>query len=487
MAGKATSQRIIDNDKGTDVWVKKPVTNSSREIRDTILRELFGYTEEDIKQLDIQKKGYFYISDSSKPEEWAIVNHVRDWKPNPNGEVPISMPQTLIDNLITFKSERIAFELNKVLGWISNSELRSSLLQAFQKILTNSGGNRIETLDNILLIIAANPSSANEISSAISNLTGRGGYENNPFLILANAKASSILFLTKSGPGYDIESNLLLPDVKRITTNNFNFGRYKRISSYITRQEAAYINSQLSDIYNRIGASKESKEREWISRFYSISESERISLDEGDVIEILPPGAVAMGTPSPLEKQMNDLNRGMTQRRREWTLMDKGRGIVETNDPRSANRNEIMMDETFNTQTKVWNRKDANKPASQSRPNIYNSTVNQKTTMNSQTIKNINAWGGGIELLLKGLNAKIFNDRMTAITLYLAEKERLQKKIENERQYIVPPKPATLQKIMKDFERNGKITFNPNSKLKIQITLDQLNRLWEESNAFWKN
>lgn len=38
---------------------------------------------------------------------------------------------------------------------------------------------------------------------------------------------------------------------------------------------------------------------------------------------------------------------------------------------------------------------------------------------------------------------------------------------------------------MSDLEKNGRLTNNSYEKTRIGLTLEQLNRLWEESHAFW--
>jgi hypothetical protein len=51
----------------------------------------------------------------------------------------------------------------------------------------------------------------------------------------------------------------------------------------------------------------------------------------------------------------------------------------------------------------------------------------------------------------------------------------------------VPPKPEDVERLVKQVQRFGRITANPYEKKRGLITLRGLERLWEESSAFWKS
>lgn len=74
--------------------------------------------------------------------------------------------------------------------------------------------------------------------------------------------------------------------------------------------------------------------------------------------------------------------------------------------------------------------------------------------------------------------------RLEEYTNYRNRKEILQRQIRNERRYVVPLKPQKIEILVKQLQRHGRITSNPFEKPQVQLTLHQLERMWEESNAF---
>ena len=139
MAGLASSRILInDNDKPITLWVKRPSSNSSKEIRDSILIEIYGYTEADIIDFDLKKPGYFYISNKN-PREWATYEEVRKWMSNAKGEIPITMPQYVIDNIMAFRRERIESQIFKVGLFIVNPNIKEQFIRELMDILSLSG------------------------------------------------------------------------------------------------------------------------------------------------------------------------------------------------------------------------------------------------------------------------------------------------------------------------------------------------------------
>ncbi len=80
MAGRTSSPNTSAKDGTFKVKVKKPAlgsVNSARQIRDAILRDYFGYTESDIKELDAQKPGGFFIYEKSNPKKEMTDEQVK--------------------------------------------------------------------------------------------------------------------------------------------------------------------------------------------------------------------------------------------------------------------------------------------------------------------------------------------------------------------------------------------------------------------------
>ena len=85
--------------------------------------------------------------------------------------------------------------------------------------------------------------------------------------------------------------------------------------------------------------------------------------------------------------------------------------------------------------------------------------------------------------LAKGINTL---RRLYQITDYINKRDKLLRQIKAENRYVVPPKPEDVERLVKQVQQFGKITVNPSEKNQGLITLRDLERLWEESNAFWK-
>ncbi len=75
---------------------------------------------------------------------------------------------------------------------------------------------------------------------------------------------------------------------------------------------------------------------------------------------------------------------------------------------------------------------------------------------------------------------------MNVVANYLKKKRELENQIAADNLHTVPPPPAVIEKYIKDFRRDGRITADPNQKVKIVGVLSELERLLEESNAFYK-
>lgn len=83
MAGKSSSPNFSTNDDAVKIKFRKPSSNSAREIRDAVLRDYFGYTDGDIKELDAQMPGKFFICPVSGAETEMSVEQVRNWTADP--------------------------------------------------------------------------------------------------------------------------------------------------------------------------------------------------------------------------------------------------------------------------------------------------------------------------------------------------------------------------------------------------------------------
>ena len=135
-ASGASFNTTADNEKQL-FWVKKPSSNSSREIRDTILRDYFGYTDADIAEVVKKNDQLFYVVNDNE-KFWAAIDKVRGWKTNAAGEIAVPIPQKVIENIIAFREARASFEAFKVGMMISNAETRKNVTDDLTAILNSS-------------------------------------------------------------------------------------------------------------------------------------------------------------------------------------------------------------------------------------------------------------------------------------------------------------------------------------------------------------
>ncbi len=122
-------------------------------------------------------------------------------------------------------------------------------------------------------------------------------------------------------------------------------------------------------MFAQIGNDKDSQDRDWTARYYTMSKQEKSGYEPGDTISFTPTGPAAMGTPRPLivnQKDLNELNIKNAQRLAQEAEIDQGKQIVETSDLEASDSTAFSINEKTQTITQVWNRKDGRKPPQQS-------------------------------------------------------------------------------------------------------------------------
>jgi hypothetical protein len=482
MAGQAVSKTLTGNIE-TEIWIVKPVSNSSREIRDAILRENFGYTEEDIKALDREKPGYFYISDSSDTKNWATVNHIRDWKTNVNGEVPISMPQALIENLVLFREQRADFEIFKVGMFIANAEIRGRFIEDLKKIINSSGEKRIEALNNLMNTIAGSGAARGEIYRALRFLTNESGYKNNPFLMLAFAQTtiyqSDVPSMGSSQVGQGQIANVI-----KLTNESLYNPQTKSSLTKISKAEAAAINSFASNLYSQSNADAEANNRRWIERFLKMKPEEKDLYEDGDLISLSAPNETVLRAPTHLELKRQNLIKDHNETVDQWAKSDNiGAPQPVKTDHRTS---ELFQNPNDTYEKEGWEKKKNRGTNKGNQPKIVPTL--KPNTYNPYSSANVRADGYGaiFALYLEAAKYQKFAARMAVITNYLNKKDRLERAIRNERVRLKPPPPEVTLAHIKEFQRYGRITANPFEKRQIGVTLGHLQRLLEEGYAYYR-
>lgn len=483
MAGRASSKNIVNNAADIVLYVKKPASNSSREIRDAILKEHFGYTEADIIELDQKKKGYFYISDTGKTGEWASVDQVKGWKPNAAGEVPITMPQTLIDSLISFREQRADFEVFKVAAFITDAKIRDDFMQDLKRILNYSGATRIEALNNLMNTIAGSGASKPQIFRALRFLTNESGYKDNPFLLVAFAQTTIYQSDAPSMGSSQINQAQIAETIRATNASLYN-SQSKSSLVKISKAEAAAINGWTSDLYGKSNAANEANNRRWIERFLTMSPDERDSYTDGDLISLVPPDKTFLNAPTNEERKLQNLEDRFNQTKQAWQKEDNiGAPQPVKTDHRSG---ELFQrrDDTF--EKEGWDTKKKRGAGNGYQPKV--SPTLKPNNFNPYSRANVPADGYGaiFSLYLEAAKFQKVNMRMRVITNYLNEKTRLERNIRNENVRLKPPPPEITLKHIEELRKYGRITANPFDKRQIPGTLRQLYILLEEGRAYYK-
>ena len=488
MAGQGSSkhhQPTGINEPVYNVRVSYPINDgSSREIRDNILRDFFGYNEADIKALDEQKKGYFYISDKTTPKEWATAAQVSSWAFNNDRTVQIAMPQKLIDSLTVFRDQRAALEIFKVGMFITDEETRKSVTADLENLFSTAGDKRITALDNLMVIITGSLSSRSEIYKALKFLTVESGYKENPFLMLAIAATTSAKSETPAFSSAAVNQSAIADAVKTANASLYADSA-KNSFSTINRLEAARINYWASSLYDGINANYEARNRRWIERFLSMSDNERASLKTGDFISIANSNQNSVRAPFVSEKDAQTLKKDFDETVDQWNKTDSIGQDQSFTFPADHHQSDYFQSPNDTYDKEGW--KVNKQRAGQNRPRVEPNLVPNNYNPYRQANIPADAYGAVLYLFLEGQKYNKADMRMNVVANYLNEKRKLENQIAADNLHTIPPPPAVIEKYIKDFRRDGRITADSNQKVKIVGVLSELERLLEESNAFYKS
>lgn len=233
-----------------------------------------------------------------------------------------------------------------------------------------------------------------------------------------------------------------------------------------------------------MGDDKEARQRDWAARFYTVGDEERAELNEGDVIEFIDPAA-AMDKPQPLTSAQKKLDELEKRRRETVEAQDKidriGSQVVPT-DQRAGELYQSPGDK-YDIRKIRQERGRFRQSGKSLKYNVVMLSENPYSKANVYA----DGYGAMFELpvkLAKGINT--FR-RLNEITDYLKKRDNLLARVRSENRHVVPPKPRDVERLVKQVQRFGRITVNPYEKTQTFTTLQELERLREESNAFWKN
>lgn len=470
--------------------VKKPSSNNPVDIRNEVLRKYFGFTDNEVKELTKSFNNEFVIS-NARNNKWITVSEVVAWKADIKGEVSVVMTEKVANNIKFFRENLIKGFVVSAVSNISDLTLRATVFQDLCDIINSFDQIRIKATSDLINDVSSSLKSADEIHKTISYLIHQVGYQNNPFLSLVNAYATAKVYKERSGPDYDSPVLNFLSDTTRTTSQNFIFGDSMFPASNINRSEASFINRNSAYLYNQMGKNKEFLERDWMARFYDISEEERNALKEGDTIEFISSFAPnAIGTPRPLSNNEVKLEQLKIARNEEIERQEKLDKIGSQVVPTDHRNDEYFQKKGEGTLqgSEFENVKNRNPKNSQGKRN-YSPKVKivESKSFNPYSNANVkvNGVGAALDLPNKFVKYVITLKRLEELTAYLQQRETLVRQIRNEYKYIVPPKPETIKLIKERVNRFGRTLVGENEKLQVRISLEGLDRLWEESNVFW--
>lgn len=165
--------------------VKLPADQDPQKLRDNLLRDEFGFTDEDIKAYDkaTENKG-FYLSDSENMNERATAKDVKTWKTS-NGFVEVNVENKMADDLRAFRINRV---VDKSLENITDPFLRETVKSDLMKIYKSEGFDKTNAAERLLALEVENHDDARTIQTAIRTLSEQKETKNNAVVQILTAK-----------------------------------------------------------------------------------------------------------------------------------------------------------------------------------------------------------------------------------------------------------------------------------------------------------
>lgn len=480
----SASLRTVARIKKPAAPAAKNSTKFSKQIRDDILRGEFGYTDAGVAAFNAQYPNSWVIEDNKYPNKWATDEQIKNAKVEADGLIAIVLEEPWVKAVQDFLTQRASFEAFKVGLFITDADVRKQITDILEAILSSAGDKRITALDNLMIAISGSPTAREEIFRALSFLANESGYKNNPFLLIAMARAR-IYKSDMLAWGSAATEQTLIFNATKSANENLLWNRSQSALSKISKTEAARINHWASSLYNESGAQDKAIQREWIERYLTISDEERATLNIGDVIEFYAPSVTVMEAPSEYAQKLMNLEKDRAKRLQQEKDIAKIGNPNPPNDPRDRDyywkpTDRVEMNNAL-VQQKDRHLKDGGK-----RPKFK--TVNLSVPVNQigYTGDKINPSLTIIAEILKYIAA---DRRMSELADYHKKKDYILKQLDKEQRQkmrVVPPKPGTILKAMEKVRRYGVSTVDPAMKAKIPQALRELEIMLEESYVYYK-
>ena len=278
-------------------WIEKSL--DADDLKRDLLRGQFHFSDEDIKAYDA-KYGEFVINDEQKCSTKnvcteATAKDIENWLTE-NGRVAIDLKSETVKQLSDFRQERV---IDRSVENIADSSFRETVKAELTNLATGEGQIRVDAARKLADFDAATFGDAEAVRNAIRTAAKQPEAQNNASLQILSAKvdlekaASDVqnAFSTMVNSKGDHEKNANYQSLhKKVAAYENRLQRAVDAASGIdwqsrkrtvetNRAEAAFVNLESAELYKELGEPEKAAEREMMSRYYTIDERERNSME----------------------------------------------------------------------------------------------------------------------------------------------------------------------------------------------------------------
>ncbi|MBL4685743.1 MAG: hypothetical protein JKY37_14205 [Nannocystaceae bacterium] len=455
-------------------WVTRPESNRAAALRTNLLLDHFGYTL-DTAELFATISGFF-ISDARTPKKVATAEQINGW-PREQGRVQVTLSDYWVGRIQTFNEEQVQRAVEQAASRIADPQLRALFIATISTVLTESGSQRTHAFMTLLNGVTASQTSKSAVAEALTALEA-AGYDNNPYLALAKANLALAQHQSKQGPGYETQVNQLLQETMR---RLHDAAIIPSAGAALTREDFVLVNQQLARIQTEMGDEDDANRRQWIARFYGMSEQERARYREGQLIQLVPPNTHSVRRPGAVDNQIADLDEAWDERQ----AMEEAIKSIGGRKPKNADRTDAFNRELDQGVTITGaKRRKRRGPTAGYRPKYIVSSV-EVPLRNPGQMTRLKRGGGALNLATLFLTFVAADRRMKELAEYMNKRESLVNKVNRRKVRVVPPRPEMLRSQVRVLLAADKTTHDVRRKQEIQIALGSLRAVLEESRAAW--
>ncbi len=269
------------------------------DLKRELLRGHFHFSDEDIKAFEA-KYGEFIVNDEQKCTKKNICTRatkqdIEGWATK-NGKVSIDLTSETVKQLTDFRQERA---IDRSAAKIADPILRETVKTELLNLATGEGQTRVdaarkladadaatfddaEAVRNAIRQAASEPEAQNnaslQILSAKVDLEKAAADKQNAFSQMVNSKGdfeknANFQILQKKVAAYENRLNRAIDAASGIDA------RTKQRTINVNRAESAFVNLEAAELYKQLGEPQKAFEREMMSRYYTMDERERNSME----------------------------------------------------------------------------------------------------------------------------------------------------------------------------------------------------------------